>query len=160
MKWDGRYIAGIDKVSALKRSTEVVSHREGGDPNAVRKSPGLTKYEPIVLERGVTHDAEFERWANKPWNLGSTAEQETSLEDFRKDIVLEIYNESGQLASACVVYRCWVSQYVAIADLDANQSGVAMQSITIEHEGWERDDSVDEPTETSNGLISRMTRQG
>ena len=100
VKWDGRYVAGISKVGALKRSTEVVKHREGGDPSTSRKSPGRTKYDAITLERGVTHDVEFEQWANKVWNFGSGLGAEVSLKDFRKDIILELYNEAGQLAIA------------------------------------------------------------
>ena len=103
VKWDGRYVAGVSKVSALKRTTEVVEHREGGDPSTSRKSPGRTKYEPITLERGVTHDVEFERWANKVWNFGSGLGAEVSLKDFRKDMIVEVYNEAGQLALALLV---------------------------------------------------------
>src|SRR2546426_3365622 len=82
VKWDGRYVAGVSKISALKRVTEVVEHREGGDPSASRKSPGRTRYEPITLERGVTHDAEFEKWANKVWRFGAQPGAEGSLKDF------------------------------------------------------------------------------
>ena len=145
--WDGRYVAGISKVSALKRSTEVVEHREGGDPSTSRKSPGRTKYEPITLERGVTHDTEFEKWANKVWNFGSGLGSEVSLADFRKEITLEVYNEAGQLALAYKVYRCWVSEYQAVPDLDANANAVAIQTLKLENEGWERDYSVQEPKE-------------
>ena len=149
MLWDGRYVAGASKVSALKRVTEVVEHREGGDPSTVRKSPTRTKYEPITLERGVTHDTEFEQWANKVWNYGSGLGAEVSLKDFRKDIIIEVYNESGQLALAYRVYRCWVSEYQALPELDANGNAVAIQSIKLENEGWERDTSLHEPAEPS-----------
>jgi phage tail-like protein len=147
VRWDGRYVAGISKVGALKRSTEVVEHREGGDPSTSRKSPGRTKYEAITLERGVTHDTEFEKWANKVWNYGSGLGAEVSLADFRKDIIIEVYNEAGQLAIAYKVYRCWVSEFQAQADLDANANAVLIQSIKLENEGWERDYEVTEPTE-------------
>lgn len=147
VKWDGRYVAGISKVGAMKRSTQAVEHREGGDPSMVRKSPGQTKYEAISLERGVTHDLEFEKWANKIWNFGSGLGSEVSLKDFRKDIIIEMYNEAGQLAIAYKVYRCWVSEYQAMPDLDASANAVAIQSIKLEHEGWERDYEVNEPTE-------------
>ncbi|MFB3764647.1 MAG: phage tail protein [Methanotrichaceae archaeon] len=147
--WDGRYVAGVSKVGALKRSTEVVEHREGGDPSSSRKSPGRTKYEAITLERGVTHDVEFEKWANKVWNFGAGLGAETSLKDFRKDIIIELYNEAGQLVIAYKVYRCWVSEYQALPDLDANANAVAIQSIKLENEGWERDYGVAEPTEPS-----------
>ena len=149
VKWDGRYVAGVSKVGALKRSTEMVEHREGGDPSSSRKSPGRTKFEAISLERGVTHDIEFERWANKVWNYGSGLGAEVSLKDFRKDIIIEVYNESGQLAIAYKVYRCWVSEYQALSDLDANANAVAIQSIKLENEGWERDYAVVEPKEPS-----------
>src|SRR5262245_3718341 len=108
VRWDGKVVAGVSKVSALKRTTEVVEHREGGDPSTSLKSPGRTKYEPITLERGVTHDPEFEQWANKVWNYGSGLGAEVSLADFRKPfIVIEVYNEAGQLALAYKVFRCW-----------------------------------------------------
>jgi phage tail-like protein len=147
VKWDGRYVAGVSKVGALKRSTEVVEHRNGGDPSMSRKSPGRSKYEAITLERGVTHDTEFEKWANKVWNFGSGLGKETSLKDFRKDLIIEMYNEAGQLAIAYKVYRCWVSEFQALPDLDANANAVAIQSIKLENEGWERDYDVAEPAE-------------
>ena len=149
VKWDGRYVAGISKVSALKRSTEVVEHREGGDPSSSRKSPGRTEYEAISLDRGVTHDQNFEQWANKVWNYGSGLGAEVSLKDFRKDIIIEVYNEAGQLAIAYKVYRCWVSEFQASADLDSNANAVLIQHIKLENEGWERDYEVTEPTEPS-----------
>jgi phage tail-like protein len=147
VKWDGRSVAGITRVSALRRVTEVIEHREGGDPSTSRKSPGRTRFEPIVLERGVTHDTEFEEWANRVWRLG-VGVGESSLKDFRKDILIELYNEAGQLVIAYKVYRCWVSEFQALPDLDGNLSGVAIQSITLQNEGWERDQEVTEPAET------------
>src|SRR3954468_1849321 len=147
VKWDGKYVAGISKVSAIKRMTEVVKHREGGDPSSSRKSPGRTEYEAITLERGVTHDVEFEQWANKVWNYGSGLGSEVSLKDFRKDVILEVYNEAGQLAIAYKIFRAWVSEYQALPDLDANANAVAIQHIKLENEGWERDLDVTEPSE-------------
>lgn len=149
VKWDGRYVAGISKVSALKRSTEVVEHREGGDPSSSRKSPGRTKFEAITLERGVTHDTEFEKWANKVWNFGAGLGAEVSLRDFRKDLIIEVYNEAGQLVLAYKVFRCWVSEFQAHADLDANANAVLIQTLKLENEGWERDVDVTEPSEPS-----------
>jgi phage tail-like protein len=142
-------VAGISKVSALKRMTDVVEHREGGDPSTVRKSPGQTKYEAITLERGVTHDPEFEQWAGKVWNFGAGLGSEVSLADFRKDIIIEVYNEAGQVAIAYNLYRCWVSEFQAMPDLDASANAVAIQTLKLENEGWERDTSVTEPTEPS-----------
>jgi phage tail-like protein len=147
VKWDGRYVAGVSKVGALKRTTEVVKHREGGDPSSSRKSPGRSEYEAIMLERGVTHDTEFEKWANKVWNLGSGLGAEVSLKDFRKDVILEVYNEAGQLAIAYKVFRCWVSEFQATPEFDANANAIAIQTLKLENEGWERDYEVPEPTE-------------
>jgi phage tail-like protein len=147
VKWDGRYVAGVTKVGALKRSTEPVEHREGGDPSTTRKSPGRTKYDAITLERGVTHDTEFEKWANKVWNYGSGLGAQVSLKDFRKDLIIEVYNEAGQCVLAYKVYRCWVSEYQALPDLDASASAIAIQHIKLENEGWERDYDVVEPSE-------------
>ena len=149
VKWDGRYVAGVSKVSALKRTTDLVEHREGGDPSTSRKSPARTKYDAITLDRGVTHDTEFEKWANKVWNFGSGLGAEVSLKDFRKDIIIEMYNEAGQLALAYKVYRCWVSEFQALPDLDANANAVAIQHIKLENEGWKRDDETPEPSEPS-----------
>src|SRR3954452_16066864 len=146
---DGTYVAGVSKVSALKRTTEVVKHREGGDPSTSRKSPGRTEYDPITLERGVTHDLEFERWASKVWQLGAGLGSEVSLADFRKDIIIDFYNEAGQLAISYTVLRCWVSEYQALPDLDANANAVAIQHIKLENEGIERDYEVAEPAEPS-----------
>jgi len=149
IKWDGRFVAGVSKISALTRSTEVVEHREGGDPSSVRRSPGQTTFEAITLERGVTHDLEFERWANKVWNFGSGLGAEVSLQDFRKDVIIEIYNEAGQLVLSYKVFRCWVSEFQAIPELDASGSAIAIQTLKLENEGWERDVDVTEPAEPS-----------
>ena len=149
VKWDGRYVAGVSKVSALSRTTEVVEHREGGDPSSVRKSPGQTKFEAVTLERGVTHDTEFEKWANKVWNLGSGLGSEVSLRDFRKNVIIEVYNEAGQLAISYNVFRCWPSEYQAVPELDASANAVAIQTLKLENEGWERDQAVTEPEEPS-----------
>lgn len=143
VKWDGKYVAGVSKVSALKRTTEIVEHRQGGDPSTSRKSPGLTKYEPITLERGVTHDPEFENWANLVFHTDGDAA--VSLKNFRKDIIIELFNLSGQKVKAYKVYRCWVSEYQALPELDANANAVAIEMMVIQNEGLERDLDVTEP---------------
>jgi len=148
VKWDGRYVAGISRVSPLVRQTEVVEFRSGGDPSTTHKSPGRTKYEAITLERGLTQDTDFEQWANKVWNLGAGLGAEVSLKDFRKDIYLELYNEAGQLVMAYKIYRCWVSEYQALPQLDASGNGVMITTLKLENEGWVRDTSVTEPKET------------
>ena len=149
VKWDGKYVAGISKVSGLKRTTEVVKHREGGDPSSSRKSPGRTEYEAITLERGVTHDTDFEAWATKVWAIGTGLGSEVSLSDFRKNLLVEMYNEAGQLAITYKIYRCWVSEYQALPELDANANAVAIQHIKIENEGWSREVETPEPTEVA-----------
>jgi len=146
IKWDGRYVAGISRISALKRSTEPVIHREGGEPSQSRVSPGHWKFEPITLERGVTHDPEFEDWANL--SFSTQGDQAMSLKDFRKDIVLELLNAQGTVVKAFLVYRCWVSEYQVLPELDANGNSVAIESIVLQNEGWERDTAVQEPEET------------
>ena len=147
VKWDNKYVAGVSKIGALKRTTEVVKHREGGDPSSSRKAPGRTEYDAIMLERGVTHDTEFEQWANKVWDFKAGLGIEVSLQDFRKDIRIEVYNEAGQLVIAYNVYSCWVSEWQSLPDLDANANAIAIQHIKLENEGWERDLSVAEPPE-------------
>jgi phage tail-like protein len=149
VRWEGRRVAGVSKVSALKRTTEVIKHREGGDPSSSRKSPGRTEFEAITLERGVTHDTEFEQWANKVWNYGSGLGAEVSLKDFRRDVIVEILNEAGQAVIAYKIHRCWVSEFQAISDLDGNANAVLIQHLKLEHEGWERDYAVVEPAEPS-----------
>lgn len=149
VKWDNRYIAGITKVSGLHRETEVITNREGSEPSILRKSPGKTSYKPIILERGRTHDTEFETWANKVYRLGAGLGAETSLKDFRKDILIELYNEAGQLVMAWRVYRCWPSKYSPLNEFNANSTQVAIESMVLEHEGWERDLGIKEPVEPS-----------
>jgi len=149
VKWDGKYIPGIIRVSGLHRNTKVVTMRNGNEVNNLRKMPGQTEYEPIILERGRTHDTEFEKWANKVWNFGSGLGSESSLKDFRKDIIIDLYNEAGQLVMSFKVYRCWPSRYSALQELDANNPDIAIESIILEHEGWERDYAVTEPVEPS-----------
>jgi len=149
VKWDGKYVPGVMYVSGLTRTTEVVTHRKGGEPNTIHRSPGQTVYEPIVLERGRTHDIAFEQWVNKVWNFGAGLGSEASLSDFRKDIIIELYNEAGQLAMAWKVYNCWPSKYSAVTGFNSNSTDVAVEAMTLEHEGWERDVVIAEPTEPS-----------
>lgn len=150
---DPNYVAGISKVGALKRTTEVVEHREGGDPSTSRKSPGRNKFEAITLERGVTHDTAFEDWARKVWNFNAsddgTGGQASSLADFRKEVIIDVFNEAGQKVISYTVHRCWVSEYQALPDLDANANAVAIQNIKLENEGWERDTAFQVPDEPS-----------
>ncbi|HWU80614.1 MAG TPA: phage tail protein [Caulobacter sp.] len=148
IRWEGRYVAGVNKVSALKRTTEVVTFREGGDPSSVRVSPGQTKFEPITLERGLTLDTEFERWSRLVWNYQARLGMEASLQNFRRDITLEFYNEAGQLAIAYNIYRCWPSEYQALPELDASANAVAIQTLVLQNEGWMRDEGVTPADET------------
>ena len=148
VKFDGKFVPAISRVTGLLRTTEVVEHREGGDPSTSRKSPGRTQFEAITLERGLTDDTAFEDWANLVWKLGAGLGSEMSLNEFRKDIYVELYNEAGQLVRAYKVYRCWPSEYRALPDLDANSNAVAIEHIKLENEGWERDTSVTEPVQT------------
>jgi phage tail-like protein len=156
VKWDGKYVAGVSKVGALKKTTEVIKHREGGDPGSTRKSLGQSDWEPITLERGVTYDIEFEKWANKVWDYANSSQlgQTASLADFRKDIIIELYNVAGQKVLAYNVYRCWPSEFVAMPELDASGNAVAIQSLTLQCEGWERDTSVTEQSEPQFDLPS------
>jgi phage tail-like protein len=139
VRWGGKVVAGVSKVSALTSSTEVVNRRAGDYHSGTRKSPGRSKFEPITLERGVTHDKKFEQWANMVWSFGSGLGKKTSLEDFRKDLIIEIYNEAGRKVVAYKIHRCWVSEFQALPDLDANGNAVLIQHMKMENEGWERE---------------------
>lgn len=149
LKMDGRLVAGISRISALRRTSEVIRHREGGDASNTRLSPGAVSFEPITIERGVTHDLEFEQWANKVWNYGGGSGTEVSLKDFRKDLLLELTNEAGQIVLAYRIFRCWPSEIQVLPELDANGSAVAIQRLVLQNEGWERDYAVVEPAEPS-----------
>jgi phage tail-like protein len=146
VKWDGKVVAGVSKVSALKRTTEVVSHREGGDISTQRHSPGASKFDAITLERGITFDPEFEKWANLVYS--TEGDGAVSLANFRKDIYIEMLNLQGTIVRAYRVFRCWVSEYTAQPDLDANANAIAFEKIVLQNEGYERDESVVEVAET------------
>lgn len=150
VRWEGRTVCGVSKVSALKFSTEPVEHREGGDPSTSRKTPSRIKFEAITLERGVTHDPEFENWAKKIWDTQGAASGTVSLANFRKDIIIDLLNEQGVVAKSYKVYNCWVSEYQALPELDANANVVAIEMMKLENEGWERDEEVQEPQQTDN----------
>jgi phage tail-like protein len=153
VKWDGNYVAGVSKVSALKRTTEVVRFRDGGDPSTSHKSPGRTEFEAITLERGVTHDPAFEAWANRVWNYDNAqaepADKEMSLASFRKPVILDVFNEAGQKVISYHLFRCWVSEFQALPEFDANANAVAIEHLKLENEGWVRDPAVVEPSETN-----------
>ena len=145
------YVAGISRVSALTRSTQVIRHRDGGDPSTMHCAPGQTEYGPITLERGVSYDPAFEQWANKIFDhKNSSGSDAGSLADFRKTLTIEVYNEAGEKVLAYIVCNAWVSEYQAISELDANGDAVALiESLTVENEGWERDPSVQHEAEPS-----------
>ncbi|MDN3645215.1 phage tail protein [Pontixanthobacter aestiaquae] len=158
LKWDGEYVAGFSKVSALSRSVNVVTHRSGGDPSVSRQMPGQSEYPAITLERGVTHDPAFEQWANKVWDYHNsahddepqgTSNKDVSLKDFRKDVVLELYNEAGQKVMAYTIFRCWPSEFAALPEMDADGNAVAISRLKLENQGWEKDTSIAQPSEHS-----------
>jgi phage tail-like protein len=143
--WDGQPVAGVSKVSGLKRTTELVSHRDGGDLSTERISPGRSKFDPITIERGITHDTAFEEWALKTYSTAGDAA--VSLKDFRKDITLDLYNLQGVKVLSWQVFRCWVSEYMALPELDANANAIAFEHIVIQNEGFARDEAVVETAE-------------
>jgi len=139
-------VAAMSKVSGgFKRSSDVIEYKEGGNM-LIRKGLGRTKYDPITLERGVTHDTDFEDWANAAQVLDKGAPSQ-SLKNLRKEIHIELLNEEGQSVHRYVVHRCWVSEYQALSDLDAGGNAVAIEHVKLENEGWEHDLSLTEPTE-------------
>lgn len=142
VKFGNNIVAGASKVGGLKKTTEVVKHREGADPSTSRKSPGRTEFEAITLERGITADREFEKWANQVWFFQAQAPGESALGNFRRDITIELRNEAGQPVLRYFLFRCWVSEYQAMPDLDANANAVAIEHIKIENEGWKRDTAL------------------
>ena len=146
LKWDGQIVAGVSKVSALKRTTEVVSHREGGDISTPRLSPGASKFDPITLERGISFAAEFEAWANLVYS--TEGDGAVSLANFRKDIMIEFLNLQGTVVRVYRVFRCWVSEYTALPELDANTNVIAFETIVLQNEGHERDEAIVEVAET------------
>ena len=143
--WDGKYVPAVSQVSTLQRTTEVVLHRDGGEPNLSRRTPGMTVFAPVVLSRGRTQDGAFEDWANLVWSYG--AAQDIALKDFRKNVTIEFDNEAGQPALKYIVYRCWPSEYIALPQLDANAETVALETLVLQHEGWARDPGLAEPAE-------------
>ena len=151
LKWDGRYVAGVTRVTALRRTTEVVKHNEGSNHGHSSKSPGRTEYEAITLGRGITQDKEFEKWANC---VARRSPGPNNAIDFRKDITIELYDDTGRLAVAFKIFRCWVSEYQALPDLDASGSAVAIEQIKLENEGWERVESLSSVAETAERIES------
>jgi phage tail-like protein len=144
---DGKPVAGLRKMTALKRKTEPVKWRAAGDPSIERVMPGGTTYEPVTLEHGLTHDYVFENWANLVNNIQGDAA--ISLVNYRKSIVINVLNLQGVVAISYKLYRAWVSEYQALPDFDAGtMNAVGIQSIVLQHEGWERDSAVAEPAET------------
>lgn len=151
VKFDGKTVAGLTKVSGLKRTTEVIDVEEAGN-SIVHKGAGRTKYEPIRLERGVTHDTDFEVWANAVQELDVGGQpKEMRLKELRRDIVLELLNEAGQPALRYVIHACWVSEWQPLPELSAGGNGVAIQYAELQNEGWRRDAELPEPDESAIG---------
>lgn len=143
--FDGKEVAGITKVGALKQTTQVIKHREGSDPSVTHKSPGQTDFDAITLERGVTHDREFDYWARLVWHHGAANGALVSQKDFRRDLRLLVLDEAGQPAVAYNIYNCWVSEYQALPQMDSDGNAVAIQTMTLQNEGWDRDIELQEP---------------
>ena len=139
-------VAGVSKVGSLKRSSDVIEYKQGGDA-IIRKGLGRTKYEPITLERGVTHDPDFADWANAAQVL-ITGAPSTSLANLRKEVRVDLLNEAGQPVHRYLIHRCWVSEYQALPELDANGHAIAFEHIVLQNEGWTRDTATTEPVET------------
>jgi len=139
-------VAGVSKVTGMKRSSEVIEYKEGGN-GIILKGLGRTKYEPITLERGVTYDTDFHDWANSSQVL-NTGAPSTSLKSLRKEILIVLLNEAGQPVHRYAIHRCWVSEFQALPDLDAGGNAIAIEHVKFEHEGWERDVSLTEGAET------------
>lgn len=150
--WDGRPVLGVSKVGALKRTTNVVPHRSGGENSSDHKSPGRTQYDGLTLERGVTHDLEFEAWANKVHPYAGDVAMD--LAEYKKELTLEVMNEKGQVALRYFLHDCWVSEYTAVPALDANGNAVAIEMIKVELEGWDRDVGTTEPDQKSAPAIA------
>jgi len=144
--WEGRVVAGMSKVSSLKRTTQVVSHREGGDVSTPRHAPGATSFEAITFERGVTFDPDFEAWANLVYSTEGDAA--VSLKNYKRDILVNVLNLQGVVIRSFRVFRCWVSEYTAQGELDSNANAILMESIVVQNEGWERDPDIVEVAET------------
>lgn len=147
IKWDGKYVAGVSKISGLNRKTDVMAHRSGGDPSVQHLAPGQSSYDPIMIERGVSYDPTFEQWANKIFDLTNSQSakgENTSLGDFRKNISVEVYDEAGIKVLAYNIFNAWVSDFKTLSDLDAGGNAFVMETMTIQNEGWERDQSVTE----------------
>ena len=143
----GTVVAGLSKMSALKKSTEVVDWRYAGDPSHVRKLPGGTSWEPITLEQGLTHDPMFMELANRVNNIDGDAAM--SLLNFRVPVIINVMNLQGAVAMSYKVSRAWVSEFQALPDFDSNSMNtVGIQTLTLQHEGWQIDGAVSEPSET------------
>lgn len=142
----GQAVAGLSKMTALKKSTEVVDWRYAGDPSHVRKLPGGSKYEPITLEAGLTHDKQFLELANRVNNIDGDGGM--SLLNFRTNVVINVLNLQGAVALSYKVFKAWVSEFQALPDFDAKtMNAVGIQTLKLEHEGWQLDPAVPEPTE-------------
>lgn len=143
----GVTVLGVHKASALKRTTEVVRHRNGNDNSHDSPSPGRTSYEGLTLERGITHDVEFERWANLVHPFAGDPAMD--LVNYKQELTLEVMNEKGHVALRYFLHECWVSEFTAIPELDANANAVAVEMIKVELAGWERDVGTVEPDEAA-----------
>ncbi|MEA2721880.1 MAG: hypothetical protein QOJ39_3744 [Candidatus Eremiobacteraeota bacterium] len=142
VKWDNQYVAGVTKMGALKRTTEMVEFREAGENITSRKMPGKTSYAAVTCEAGLTYDTSFFDWANQVNDFASHSV--TSLADFRKNVTIVVFNEAGVPAMSYNLFRCWVSEFQALPDLDAGANAIAITTIKLEYEWFELDAGVTE----------------
>ena len=127
VKWDGQYVAGLSKMTPLKRTTEVVKHREGGDPSTSHKAPGRTEYDAFTLSRGISHDVAFEAWANMAFRQSLNADFPI-LSDAKKEVSRRygVYNEEGgySLRTTFVIDKNGIVQKIDQAKEALDPSGV------------------------------------
>jgi phage tail-like protein len=137
VKWNNAVVMAVHKVSSITKSIDPIDWRTGGDSNFSAKVPGLTKWEPITLERGLSADTAFQEWmvlVNKYTKAGLGADE--AVHAFRKNLNIEMYSLQNELVMTINVYNAWPSK-LTIADFDAKANELAIEHMELQNEGWD-----------------------
>lgn len=133
--------AGFSKVSGLKEATEVTTYREGTDAVTSRKLPGLTEYDNVTLEQGLSKDNGFRDWRKQIVNLAKEAGADGTGPAgvapplaFRKTVTISLYDKAGTEVKQWQLREAWPAS-LEVADLDAMSSDVVIESLELAHEG-------------------------
>ena len=157
---------GFAVVTGLSVTNEMIPYREGGMNTHPHKMIGQSDFSPITFSRGVFEGQDqLWKWQKflHSWTQGTSAidNGSTGGDDYRCDIKVTVYDHPhsatlaqgdtagyainpGDLARTVTpgnpklrftIYNAWPAGF-ALGDLNAGNSSIMIQQMTVNHEGF------------------------